>query len=432
MQRWKACLAATLLVAVQSAHSQGGIAATMAADTIVTNIRNSLSTLIAEAESSATIVGFGFATDARLFLADLDRVAKGVSGKVFADLNESQKAFFNNAYRVVSVTNGALADRMSQAQTIVDSTGGELSRIPGFDDRPLLNGVGPTHFLSNGSTFEVRMFGSRLAGTRTHLKLGGNECTAITAIETSLRFNCPGLDEKEKSGYRTGEVSITRESPWWKFWASEETYTYPVGLLAVQEKLGTFELQIVERHPASSTIERSQSNGYRNNHCRGDRPQTYTYRPSSSACTIDVSSVRVQHSTAGRSTYGGIVNLSNTGFQVTGTVRNRGRCVGPVDDARGSLHVVARWKETCPSQPTEVLLEPQTGELSWTEEEAFQFTDKLFRYQLTVKQADGRTIVIDGTKDERWFTTSWDTNTKTLVWRPRPVTDAFSSNRKGL
>jgi hypothetical protein len=126
------------------------------------------------------------------------------------------------------------------------------------------------------------------------------------------------------------------------------------------------------------------------------------------------------------STLNGIVNLSESGFQVTGIVRNYGHC-GPFNipqDARGVINVQVQWDEIC-AERAEVELEDQTGEIFWGEQIAFTLPPTYTRFLLTISKVNGEIAVVNESYPGDWFTTSFDTEQRTLIVRPRPLEEAL-------
>lgn len=416
-----------LCLSVSNVYSQAGaIAASASVDAVISNIRNSVSELISEAETSATVTGFSFVTDANILLQNLDVMAKELSGKVFSDLNQSQQSILSNATQLLAETNRDLEDRIADVGGIISSMGAEISRIPGVDDRPLLSKYSPSYILNTEAAYELLLSGSLLNSDKSLLVFGATPCLLVSSVENQARYTCPAeIFSTGENEWVTGELSLIKDAPWYMFWADDETYSYKIGVMAIQEKLGDYELKVWEQRNSQNRVSRSGRNGHRNNHCRGDSGQVWTYRPAPN-CTIDVTSINVDHSKSSNSTYNGVINASGSGFQVRGVVRNNGSCgpFGVPRDGRGSLNVHARWVDICPATE-EVELPAQKGELSWLEDKSFDFPETTTKYMLMVNQINGKVKAVDRASSEDWFTTSYDVNTRLLVFKPRKLTDAF-------
>jgi hypothetical protein len=420
-------LVACLLVASASAQAPSAIATTVGIDTIVTNIRNGLSELISQTEVGGTAAGFSFATDAKILLQNFESLGKSLSGKVFGDLNASQQAIFSNALVALDKTNKTLEKRLSDAATLVASAGGELSRVPGFSRRPLLSKYSPSYVLNAEADYDITFMGSLLNSPNSTLMFGKESCRLVSSIETEVRFTCPATAfDDDRNKWQTGRLTLRGKKPWYAFWRDDGTYDYQVAVMVIQEKLADFKLSVTETRPTQSNVARSASNGHRNGHCRGDRDVFWPQRPAAD-CKINVTSIRDSHRMSESSTYNGIVNASSEGFAARGVVRNRGRC-GPAGigrDARGSLNLTVEWTETCSTGNKEFSLAEQVGEILWNEEKSFQLSPLTTKFVLTITQANGQIKVIDRAMPERWFSTTYDPNSKVLIVKPRELLEAL-------
>lgn len=75
----------------------GAVAAAATVDSVLAQIRNSLTSIISQTETSASVAGFSIAADANILLANLNSVAVDLEGKLFRDLNATQQAVIANA-----------------------------------------------------------------------------------------------------------------------------------------------------------------------------------------------------------------------------------------------------------------------------------------------------------------------------------------------
>ncbi len=402
------------------------IAASASVESVISQIRNSASELISEAETSAKVAGFSFATDANILLQNLDVMAEELSGKVFRDLNTSQQSILSNAIKLVSETDRSFEDRLGDVNQIISSLGGELSRIPGIDGRPLLAKYSPSYILNTDAAYDLTLSGSLLSSEKSSLLFGATPCLLVSSVESQARYRCPAeIFTTGENEWVTGELKLIKDTPWYNFWGKGQTYSYKIGVMTIQEKLGEYELKVWEKRSSQKRISRSGSNSHRNNHCRSDKSKAWTYRPAPN-CSVDVTSINVKHSKSSNSTYEGVINASGSGFQVRGVIRNRGRCgpFGVGHDARGSLRVDATWIDICPATE-EIELPTEDGILSWMEDRSFDFPETTTKYVLKINQADGRVKIVDKTLSDDWFTASYDLNTRLLVFKPKALSEAL-------
>lgn len=402
------------------------ISPTAPVDGLIDKLRNSISELVSETESSATVVGFSFATDANLLLQNLNLLAQETSGQVFRDLNQTQQATFSSAFALLDQGERSLEKRLEQMQTIVSSFGGEISRLPLASKRPLLNSFRPSFVMSSGASYDLKLQGSLLAGHNASLFFGTTSCKRVSSVESGLRFSCPGeIFDSEENQWMTGQLKMTKTPPWYAVWKDPQVFSYSLGVMAIPEHFGDFTLKFFEKRTKTQRVSRQASNRHRNDHCSSSRSKTWTYRPAS-ACYVDVRSIDVSERHSRNSTYEGIVNASRQGFQVRGVVRNHGTggpgCIPR--DARGSLNVTARWVDVCESSEEAVLPEV-TGKLDWNNEKAFELPEDLTKFLLTIRQVDGQTKVFDQGEPSRWYIVSFDPTTKVLLVKPRAIEEAF-------
>lgn len=403
------------------------IAANMAADTLVSRIHNSLSELITQAEASGTVLGFQFATDANILLQNFGIVSKEVSGKVFGDLSQSQQSIISNMLQLVDKTDRSLNDKIKDANDLVSTVGGEISRLPLVSRRPLLYAYSPSYILNSEASYDVVIKGSLLGSHQVGLVFGSSPCNLVSLVENEARFSCPSeIFNTNRNEWISGTVRFSKPAPIYAFWRQGEAYEYKIGVMTIQEEMAEYSLKAYERRPSQQRVIRNANNGHRNNHCRGDTATVWTYRPAG-GCSVDVTTIRANPTViSSNSTFNGVVNASNNGFQVRGVVRNSGRCgpFGVPRDARGSLNVSVNWVDVC-SSTEEAPLQEETGVLTWLEDKAFSFPDTLTKYVLTVKQKNGQVKVIDRAEASDWFTVNYDVNTKILIFRPRALLEAF-------
>lgn len=420
-------IAALSLLVSLSGHTYanvGAIAASASVDALVQNITNSLSQLISEAETSATVAGFGFATDANILIQNIEVMGKELSGKVFSDLNASQQSVLSNALVLIDQAGRETGRQLDSAEALVASLGQEIARLPLTDGRPMVSRYSPSYVLNNTETYDISLKGSLLNRADTTLYFGATPCEQISSVETELRFSCPAAAfDNDVNGWTTGLLSFDKPRPWYAPWRSPEAYRYRIALMVVQSEIGDYTVRSAESVTIKAHMQRRQSNERRNSHCEGRRDVAWTYRPAA-GCRIDETSVKVKHRTSANSSYGGISNLSASGFQARGRVENRGRCTLGTRDARGKLSVTAEWVDVC-SSPGEARWETENGSLRWGEDTAFHLPSNVSKWVLEVKQKDGAIKVFDRASPSDWFVVDFDPNTKILLVKPRQLADAF-------
>lgn len=422
--RIQSLIAAFLWTLVSGSHAQvAEIAAGATIDSVITQVRNSLNEVISQAEASTSVVGFSVAADANILIQNLNTAANDFRGKLFSDLNKAQQAAFANALKLSKEANRDLRPNIKALQGAVKILGAELSRVPGVSSRPFVHSYTPTYIVNNDASYDFVVDGSLLNSRKSSLMFGSITCKSVSAVEHRLRFQCPAEPFGGGIDWKIGALTLYKEAPFYKFWMADEKYEYKVAAKVIQERLGSYTLTAVETRPASNKVARTIENGYRNGHCSGSAAKVWTYRPAE-ACTIDVTSIKVNHSKSSNSSYEGVLNASPAGFQVRGVVRNNGSCGPFFKDGRGSLNVTATWTDTCSSQK-EAQLEPQTGELHWEQELGFSLSPQTAKFMFVVVQANGERRIVTASESSDWFTSTYDPATKVLLIKPRKVEEAF-------
>lgn len=410
----------------QVAEVGAGIAASAAVDSVINGVRSALDEAISQAEAAGTTVSFRVASDARMLMQNLDIMANDFRGKVFSDLNQAQQSALNNLLVVSRETTRDLKANIGALDAAVRTAGAEISRIPGVSKRPLVSSYAPGFILTNAEgPLTVSFAGSLLNTESVTLKLGANDCQQIASTENTLRFSCQtGPLAAESGKWLHGDLSLTPRKPWYEFWRERKTYTYKVAVGLVQAEMGTYVVDATTQVNGEERIRRSESNGYRNDHCRGGHTVVWTFTPVRAGCNIDVTSVNASANTTSNSTWEGVINKGPGGFQVRGTVRNSGSCGPFYRDARGSINASASWVDVCPTT-TEAAIVPVTGSLKWTAQEAIQLPPNTIRFIVKVKLRDGSQQVVSGAGSYPWFVVEFNQATKLLVIRPRPIDEAL-------
>lgn len=404
------------------------IAASATVDSVINKIKNNLSELISEAETSATVTGFSITSDANILVQNLDIMAKELSGKVFSDLNTSQQLAFSNATALLSQTNSDLKERIADVNSVISGLGSEISRLPFASKRPLLKGYSPSYILNNDAAYDVTLDGSLLNTDEIDLSFGAVICGKTSSVENTVRFSCPAEIFKDtENRWVTGTLKLLQKKAWYNVFGKDKTFEYSLGIMAIQEKFGEYKLLVTERVDSNKKVPRSHNNQHKNSHCQGGSSKVWTYRPSN-GCTIDTSSAKIaSRSVSSKSSLEGIVNLSSNGFQIRGIVRNNGSCgpFGVPKDGRGRISVSAAWVDICPAKKL-VSLPAKQGALAWGNDIAFDLPENYTKFSLEITQLDGTKKIVNNTEAHEWFTTQFDAGGKQIIFKPRKIEDAFN------
>ncbi len=395
--------------------------ASAAVSPILDDIKAKLQTIISEAQSAGTAVSFRVASDAQLLLQNLNNMASELEGKTFKDLNQTQTNAIANLSAATSAAQRELAQNLDKLDMAIKDAGAELSRVPGVSKRPFLFHVRPAYILKGSGSFELELAGSLLNSSEASLTFDKVSCQLRSGTEMNAHFSCPSDVFKAASdGWAQGQLTLIKRN----LALFKKRYTYQVAVRAIDPVLGHYSLSVTRQIDSTNIVARTATNSHQNGHCEGDRAVRWTYSPGA-GCQVDVSSVLVQEGHSSQSSYGGVDNLSATGFQVYGTVRNNGHCVGFIKDGRGSLGVTVNWKDLCPVH-TEVDDPAAQGEILWADQHVFTLPANTSKFTLKLTQANGAERIVTNTIDAGWYTAHYDPVTRILVIRPRALDEALS------
>lgn len=404
--------------------AQAQVLEVIGVDRAIQSIRNGLSEIISQAETSASVVAFGVAADSNYLLQNFESVAANLIDKSASQMNTSQRNFLERVYYIAVEADRSSEDFSQMLSETVSQTGAELSRIPGVSNRPFVYRSSPNFFINDDAGVYVTFIGSLLNGENS-LRFGAVTCETAGFTENSLRFWCPqSVFEGEEVSRFNGSLELKRPNRFFNW--NNSVYNYDIQVNSIPRILGNYTMHISERRLVNDPVPRDQSNTHRNNHCSGARNVAWSYRPADK-CVVDVRSVGFRNrNVSSNSSLEGIINLSSSGFQVRGVVRNNGICgpFGVPRDARGSISVHLTWNDIC-ERADESELEPVSGDIFWGEHISFTLPKDYTKFILTVRQANGEVIVINETASTPWFQTTFDPAQKTLILRPRSIEEAF-------
>src|SRR5688572_4044395 len=112
------------------ASAQVELAAGMAVNSIVDNLRTSLQKVIKDAQSSFDQSSFSTYTQASLLLQNVNIVGNELVGKTFGELNEAQRRFFMNTLTVIEATRKGSKDISKEIRAATASLDAALGTIP--------------------------------------------------------------------------------------------------------------------------------------------------------------------------------------------------------------------------------------------------------------------------------------------------------------
>lgn len=398
-------------------------------ENIVSDITDDLKQVINQLETTGTITSFNIRSNLLIILDNIKILGDELLGKTFGELSDAQKQFFERSNVLIKESLSGINITVDKVDGIVSSMGEALSRVPGVDGRPFVTKYSPSYVLIGGDSYSISVHGSLIGNGEPSLYFGKEMCEVKTKTERLLEFNCPKNIFKSSENWISGILSVTTKKAWNDIFSDAKKYNYNLSLRAIDNTLGEYSLNVFVKKIGEVRKNRSQPNSYRNAHCQGERTMVWTYNPAG-GCKIDVQSVTVSHSTSSQSSYNGVQNLSENGFQVVGVVRNNGTCAPRIlgqrayVDGRGSLNVTANWVDIC-QEEKEIELESESGELTWKKQKSFQMPTNTTRFVLTIRQINGEEIVVNGTDSQKWFDVDYDPKGKIAIIRPKSLNAAF-------
>jgi len=412
----------TAMYVNEESNAQGAFTGA-AVETIVADLSTEIQNIIVQLEYSADVTSFKIRSDLLLLLEHLEFTADKLSGKVFDDLTEIERKFFNDIRQTLALTDEIIRSNIGHAEELLSSLGGEFSRLPFVDETPLVNRFIPAVYVDDGSRILVEAQGSRLAAETPEMELEGRECRISAKTELSVSFDCnvPRDGFSKDTPFLRAKASFFEEKSWWQiFGGASREYIHEIRVLPPIVALYDFTYSYETQKEIKKS--RMQSNSHKNPHCVGARPVNWRYSVSESNCEIDINSISITTDwVSSKSIVGGAENITDSGFNVTGSAQNRGSCGPKVfgtragKDARGGFGVTAKWIESCTQ--IERIEAPRTaGCVRWNEDvllDTIEPSVKDWTIKLTL--LDGSTKVVSQEEDLGVVSVERPSNTSVLI-----------------
>lgn len=422
------------------------LATGVAVDNTIQSIKSSAQDVIRQLEESVGISSFRARQDLAFLISELDYFSNQHRGKIFSDLNATEKRFLTDANNLVMNAGREARKTIGAAGGVAQTMESGLARLPLADKSPRVFRSSPEYLLSQGAsgTVQITAQGSLLtSGKKPTVKVGGQTCAAIGATETALTFNCPAHLFKATSSIQpvsaTLEMEIAR--PWYTaLWGSltgskPRTKKYQLLSYVVPPTLGSFALQGVAQSEATESEQITDKVEASNEHCQGERrhgPFRFTPR---AGWRIVRESIREGDEISGNRdrSLDGPLEVSESGFVYYANLQNGGSCSPSIfglrsKDARAWITKRMHWTEVkTVTRDAPFTLPP--GVLAWGRDVLLQLPPSMKQITLTVDQFNGEKKVITGDDARQsWFTVDLDPSRTVLVIRPRSLADAMSAN----
>lgn len=444
-RHWQAiCWTAAILLipwhstGVAAANPATAIAGSTAVNSVIDNAKSNVEDLIDELDGTVSRNSFAVRQHLLLILQNLDIVAKELAGQTFGQLDNSQKLFFNNLNNSLARWEETSKVTLGEVQNTLDQVEVTISRLPGTDKRPRVLRFGPTYVLPSRSNDKVRVAvrGSLLGAHEPSFKLGGRPCERTTKTESQLEFLCPANAFRfgprvasSKGVLKVYENQTLLDKLAGLFSDNQESYTYDLGIFTVPRQMGSYQATVVRKVTTRETAQRSQRFRHRNDHCQGRRSHNWNVN-ARAGWRIDPASIRARATdTSRRSSFHGVYERSESGFQLRARTVNHGNCIRYPHggccishDGRGSVNVSASWTEYRDVE-TEVQEPLGRGALEWERDLSLPLPERTLSVVVEFRPIDGRhavltTGVTQPQARDRWLEVATDPTARLTVLRP--------------
>ncbi|MEQ8694564.1 MAG: hypothetical protein RIC85_04495 [Gammaproteobacteria bacterium] len=402
---------------------------------LVSDTANEVRGIVKTLEDSTTAASFNVRSDLLIVLQNLERISENITSNTLDRVDETVQSSIVSVRQLVKQFNEGSAEALDKVRDISVGLGETMSRVPGISEQPFVTRYSPSLALASdtnaGTSFLVE--GTLLGNTNPNLQFGSRRCSLKTNTERIIEFHCADGLTSDSEKWASGELILTHGG-WFDLFFRDQT-VYRLSVRAIPHQLGDYELVPYKKVTTINRVARKQRNGHRNPHCSGNTPLTWTYNPAP-GCIIDLTSAKAEPKVkSSKSSFGGIHNLSATGFQVRGSANNNGKCAKifgqPASkDGRGALHVLATWTDLC-KVVSEKGGSPIKGKIQWGSDVPIALDPSTSGFRLTIRQSNGDTKVVTGDESggiqssASWFDVKWQPKAQTLVVSPRALSKAF-------
>lgn len=426
------------------ADPAASLATGLAIDSTIQSIKNSAIEVIQQLESTVGISSFRARQDMAFLISELDYFANQHRGKLFSELNATEKRFVTDANNLVLSAGREARKTIGAAEGVAQTMESGLARLPLADKSPRVLRSSPEYILSqsgNGDV-QIRAQGSLLSSGRNPIvKVAGKACKPIGATDTVLTFNCPSDAFKATISVEPVSASLVMEvaRPWYRaLWdtltgAKPPTKEYRLLSYVVPPTIGTYKLQGVASSEATESEEITDRVEASNAHCQGERRHgPFRFTPKA-GWKIVRDSIREGAEVSGNRdrSLEGPLEVTENGFVYYAKLKNGGSCSPNIfgvqsKDARAWINRRIHWIEV-KTVTRDTPFEQPPGTLVWGRDISLQLPPNMKQITLTVEQFNGEKKVVTG-DDSRpdWFTVDIDPSRTVLVIRPRTLSDAMN------
>ena len=407
-----------------------GIATNMGVKQIITDIKESISSIISQSSAEISKNQFEMRTSLLILSETLDQIASKNIDKTFDQLSEAEKQIFYDASKLLEIWNQGNSKSINQLNEVTKRIESILFKIPGMKNTPLVTSSYPLYSLSQpaDSTVKIDIKGSSLSQSTPTLNFDNIACTLIHKDTTRLSFTCPSMIfvANEKVNYLTGNLKAYERKRFFQSIFSKKLneIDYKISIAVIPRIIGTLKGKVNNSSSVLETQERSVSFHHRNNHCSGRQSKHWVVNATKD-WKIDPHSITNRSNTSRNSSVT-IINKSEYGFAFDASIANYGDC-GPFwKDARGSVTGAAIYTEYRNKELLELnqIIETQPH---WGSEVIIYESTKAFDSAiLELRKINGEIDIITKSENRPWFDVELDKKRGLIIFRPKSLSNALS------
>ena len=202
--------------------AQGAIAAGTIMGGIITQLENSIATLIDQLDNRVSARSFQMRTELVFLQDEIAHTAESLAYKTFSELSNQQQIFFENATTTVDSVRSSL----KQADAEIDSLATQIEQVaaqfPFVGEEPRIRKSTPVFLkeLPNAeNSVPVQIVGSFLKHGGVVLSVGNDECKVTGHNDSSASFVCPGKAfplRGNKVTYLSGSLTVHQKMSFWE------------------------------------------------------------------------------------------------------------------------------------------------------------------------------------------------------------------------
>lgn len=429
----------SLTPAVTWSSGQGVIAAGAVMGGIIDQLENSISTLIDQLDNRVSARSFQMRTELVFLQDEISNSAESLVDKTFSQLSKQQQIFFENTTTTVEAVRMSLLDADAEIDSLATQIEQVAAQFPFVESEPRVRKSAPLYLKKidgESKSVPVKIEGSFLNHGGVSLVVGTEKCKLTGHNDSSASFMCPGSvfsSDGQQVTYLSGDFVVHQEKSFLEkitsFFGSETpTKMYKLPFAIVPPVLGTYEIKVSHLVDSRQNNSRNGNWGRTNDHCKNRQSFQYNFGPASAEWSIDVNSIRTSVSCERRGGHA-VRNASQNGFQVESWAKNSGRCekvFGSVvsRDGRGCSAGTVTWVEskTVPRMNEQII---KSGTLEWGKAVSAALPARLQGILITVRQIDGKTVVLNSATPSKWFKVSRDSASTSLVLSPYELKQAL-------